>query len=76
MSDKTTEYAACHFLEGRIMGSRTRYMADEGTAGKHRITREGDTVIVEQLYGEHRVYEVPRVACILERKPAPKEAKK
>ncbi len=69
MSDKTTEYAACHFLDGKILGSRTQFLADEGNrGGRHRITREGNVVIVEELNGHGRIYEIPTVACILERK--------
>ncbi len=69
MSDKTTEYAACHLLDGKIMGSRNKYLAEEGHGGRHRITREGDTVVVEELQDKRRVFEIPRLACVLERKP-------
>ena len=72
MSEKV-EYTACHFLDGKILGSRTRFLADEGTSGKpHRITREGDIVTIEELVVPFRIYELPRAACILERKAAEK----
>ncbi len=64
MSDKT-EYAAVHFLEGRLNlgGPRDRFLDTT-----HRITRDGETVLVEERAGHRRVYELPRSVCVLERK--------
>lgn len=64
------EYSACHLLNGKIIGSRTRFLAEEnatGGGGRHRITRDAETVFVEELHGSHRVWEIPRSECVLER---------
>ncbi len=64
MSDRT-EYAAVHFFEGKLNlgGPRDRFLDTT-----HRITRDGETVLVEERAGQRRVYELPRSACVLERK--------
>ncbi len=64
MSDKT-EYSAVHFFEGKLNlgGPRDRFLDTT-----HRITRDGETILVEERPGQRRVYELPRSVCVLERK--------
>lgn len=70
MQNEKVEYSACHLLNGKMLGSRTRFLAVEtqsGGGGRHRITRDGETVTIEELDGSRRIWEIPRSQCVLER---------
>lgn len=70
MQNEKVEYSACHLLSGKVLGSKSRFLAEEtvsGGGGRHRITRDETTVYVVELQGSGRTWEIPRSQCVLER---------